>query len=227
MNIDLIHLPCDEDIADKSKSDSVAKCITLLQVLWFAVQLIGRAVERLPTTTLELLIMGFVVCTTVTYISRWHKPKNIGRAMLCGRLTPERLSELGILGTKTHVSLIDIVEDVDVAVWLFVTCLVALAFGACHLIGWEFYFPTDTERILWRVASVLCGVLPLTLLFPDWRGPDRKGWAKILTEVVLRTCTGVYVLVRCYLLVEASISLRSVPEGVYKTVQWASYLPHI
>ena len=138
MNIDLFHLPCDEDIADKSKSDSVAKCVTLLQVLWFAVQLIGRAVERLPTTTLELLTMGFVVCTIVTYIGWWHKPKDIGRAMLCGRLTPERLSELGIRGTKRPVKFHEVDDGLDKSVSSFVACLTALAFGACHIIGWDF-----------------------------------------------------------------------------------------
>ena len=227
MEIDLIHLPCDEDIADKSKSDSVAKCITLLQVLWFAVQLIGRAVERLPITTLELLRMGFVVCTTVTYIGWWHKPKDIGRAMLCGRLTPEQLSELGIRGTKKPVSFSEPGGDTDHIVSLFIACLAALAFGACHIIGWDFYFPTDTERMLWRAASVLCGLLPFTIPFIAWWRSGRKGWVENLNDVAFWTCVGGYVLVRCYLLVEVFISLRSVPEGVYKTVQWASYLPHI
>jgi hypothetical protein len=39
--------------------------------------------------------------------------------------------------------------------------------------------------------------------------------------------TPLYVLVRTYLLVEVFVSLRSVPAGVYQTVNWSLYFPHL
>lgn len=36
-----------------------------------------------------------------------------------------------------------------------------------------------------------------------------------------------YCAARAFLVVEAFISLRHVPEGVYQVVQWTSYIPHL
>lgn len=44
------------------------------------------------------------------------------------------------------------------------TCLV---FGACHLLAWNYSFPSTTERVLWRVMSVSCTVLPMIILVLD------------------------------------------------------------
>lgn len=35
------------------------------------------------------------------------------------------------------------------------------------------------------------------------------------------------VLARAYLLAESFIALRSVPAGVYETVQWPNFIPHV
>lgn len=44
------------------------------------------------------------------------------------------------------------------------TCLV---FGACHLLAWNYTFPSIAERVLWRVMSIFCTVLPMVLLVVD------------------------------------------------------------
>ena len=44
------------------------------------------------------------------------------------------------------------------------TCLV---FGACHLLAWNYTFPSPAERMLWRVMSISCTVLPMVLLVLD------------------------------------------------------------
>jgi hypothetical protein len=37
----------------------------------------------------------------------------------------------------------------------YLLCLATLIFTAIHVAGWNFDFPTNTERILWRIASLL------------------------------------------------------------------------
>lgn len=49
------------------------------------------------------------------------------------------------------------------------TCLI---FGACHLLAWNYTFPSTAERMLWRVISISCTVLPMVLLILD----NASGW---------------------------------------------------
>lgn len=64
-------------IDDRSKSDNIAKLLTILQTTWFVVQCIARGVQRLGLTPLELSTVAFIVCTLATNILWWSKPKDI------------------------------------------------------------------------------------------------------------------------------------------------------
>ncbi|KAI9795443.1 MAG: hypothetical protein M1833_007042 [Piccolia ochrophora] len=66
-----------EEIEDKSKGNCFTKALALLQILWFATQLVTRAIQRLEVTPLELLTAGIVVCSLVTYIAWWEKPYDV------------------------------------------------------------------------------------------------------------------------------------------------------
>src|ERR1700740_297284 len=67
----------EEEISGRSKTDQLSKLITCLQILWFIIQLIGRAVQHLPTTNLELFTLGIVVCSLGTYAAFWRRPQDI------------------------------------------------------------------------------------------------------------------------------------------------------
>ncbi|KAL8749165.1 MAG: hypothetical protein Q9199_007853 [Rusavskia elegans] len=75
------YIPCPniaaEEIWDKSKTDTLARVLTLLQTCWFIVQLLGRAILRLPTSTLELSTGAIVLCTLGTFICWLHKPNDV------------------------------------------------------------------------------------------------------------------------------------------------------
>lgn len=73
------HLPDihENDIADKSKADSLAKALACLQAGWMVVQLIGRAASGLPVTLLEVNVLGHVLCAFVIYVLWWHKPRQV------------------------------------------------------------------------------------------------------------------------------------------------------
>ena len=68
-----------KDIWDKSKADGFQKLFTCLQTGWFIVQCIGRAMQQLPITTLELSTLGFVFCTLVMYFQWANKPLDVAR----------------------------------------------------------------------------------------------------------------------------------------------------
>jgi hypothetical protein len=66
-----------EEIVDKSKADTLAKAITIIQTSWFILQCIGRAAHHLAFTTLELTTVAFVVCTLPTYYFWLQKPLDV------------------------------------------------------------------------------------------------------------------------------------------------------
>lgn len=69
------HLPNiqEDDIADKSKADGLAKFLVCIQVGWMLVQVVARVALGLPVTLLEVNILGHVLCALVIYILWWHK----------------------------------------------------------------------------------------------------------------------------------------------------------
>ena len=73
------HLPeiREEDIADKSKTDGIAKLLSCVQASWMLIQVCGRLAQGLPVTLLEINTLGHVLCALVIYILWWHKPRQI------------------------------------------------------------------------------------------------------------------------------------------------------
>ena len=68
-----------KDVWDKSKADGFQKLFTCIQTGWFIIQIIGRAIQHLPVTTLELTTLGFVFCTLVMYYQWADKPLDVAR----------------------------------------------------------------------------------------------------------------------------------------------------
>jgi hypothetical protein len=67
----------DEELWDKSKQDTVAKLITCGQAAYLILQCIGRAVQGLAVTTLELSTMAIVVCAIMTSVCWIAKPLDV------------------------------------------------------------------------------------------------------------------------------------------------------
>ncbi|KAF8242570.1 hypothetical protein K440DRAFT_565110 [Wilcoxina mikolae CBS 423.85] len=66
-----------EDLDDKSKQDTIAKVITSIQVGYLILQSIGRAIQRLAVTTLELSALAIVVCSILTNLCWLRKPLDV------------------------------------------------------------------------------------------------------------------------------------------------------
>ena len=138
--------------------------------------------------------------------------------------------------------------------WGSVTGAFCLVFGGIHCVAWNFSFVSPQERLVWRICGVILTVsIPLSwmltrltlgiwhALFGDTPGDERgnpaihwtrrNGQCKRMIPPLVQTFHGVglalYVLARFYLLVEAFLSLRSLPVGCYDTIDWLKFWPHI
>ena len=70
-------LVTEKEVWDKSKQDRFQKTLTLLQTGWFVLQCLGRAIQHLPMSTLELMTFSFVFCTFASYYQWSDKPLDV------------------------------------------------------------------------------------------------------------------------------------------------------
>ncbi|KAG1896117.1 uncharacterized protein F5891DRAFT_1055173 [Suillus fuscotomentosus] len=236
------------DIEDRSKGDVLSRCITILQLGWFFIQIIARYGQHLPTTLLELDTLAVVLLTIDTYgLLWWRKPKDVQRPHIVHwnpnfpppheclandkRRTPILLSVLfNRKVRRSHTSARNM------------TTFLAgggsgVLFAAMHTLGWNFVFPSHAERILWRMSFVGKAGLSLTmwsLWYLDTRPSEYKGLsgkALYFLSVNLMKIIGVlgviYILARFAIITLIMLSLRSLPQGVYDTIAWTKFIPHV
>ncbi|KAF8657421.1 hypothetical protein AX16_002218 [Volvariella volvacea WC 439] len=113
--------------------------------------------------------------------------------------------------------------------------LIGVVFGAIHLIGWNFRFPTTTELWLWRGSSLVLTVIPLNFLIGyavdilykrlEFEALNYIGGVILYPTVFLGPLF--YFAARIILLFIAFATLRSLPDSAYQNVRWTEYLPHI
>ena len=68
-------------IADRNKSEGLVRIIAVGQTLWFILNCIGRKVQNLDLTTLELTTLGLIVPTLGTFFFWYHKPCDVSTAI--------------------------------------------------------------------------------------------------------------------------------------------------
>jgi len=232
-------------IEDKSKANSFNKAIASVQIAWFLSQLLGRAAAHLPITLLEFFTLAYLVCAVAAYAFWWHKPFDIQYPIIVQGTEALKYTEAiecrQPLDRWERFLRVYTLEDSlfggpKERRGVFVFLITCLLFGACHLLGWNAYFPTLAEMVLWRTGSICCIALPL--LFCSVPGVVYGGTGFDGGNMIQRLFTifkvyagfimvCLYTLVRAFLFFEAFFSLRTVPAGVYRAVPWAQYMPHI
>ncbi|KAI0203413.1 hypothetical protein F4808DRAFT_449344 [Astrocystis sublimbata] len=103
-----------EEIRDRSKSDWFAKGFALVQTGWIIIQSIGRTVNGLPVSPLEILTLAFIASTTMTYYFWWDKPQDVKTPTIlhCRYSTARILAESKISPKAAHKgSPLDFVQD--------------------------------------------------------------------------------------------------------------------
>ena len=206
----------DKSIDDRSKADWVVKLLALAQNLWFSAQIIGRAVQGLSVTTLEMFTLGIVYCAFVTYLALWKKPFDI-RVPITIRTSAANFARTANFERASYGE-DDIVYTVGGAWFWAAIIFLAVSFDSIHVAAWSFYFPTPIERLLWRVSSVVSTAVPILSVFPVAAKNSDLDWIWALLSIL-------YFLCRLYMFVEMFASLRTVPASVYQTPQWSQYFP--
>jgi hypothetical protein len=236
------------ELEDRSKSDAFVKAIALFQILWAMVQIIVRTARKLTISQLELAVIAFAACAVVIYGLRWSKPKSVGAATTIIQYEgpiPQKVLQL-IKGRHTYMGYLLIADDKrklrhgspirndatenyvdnDVGFWVYPAMILgAMLFGGIHAGAWNFDFPTRTELLVWRFASVwtaVCG--PIIILLGLLLGQFQK--VENLRVFALQILTFFYILARLALLVEIFRTLFFLPPDAYVST-WASDIPHI
>lgn len=71
-----------ESIEDKSKADVLAKVLVICQTLWLVLQCIGRKLNSLPISILEVHTVVHVVCALGMYAFWFNKPLEVHDTMI-------------------------------------------------------------------------------------------------------------------------------------------------
>jgi hypothetical protein len=183
----------EEELNDKSKSDSLVRTVTTVQIAWMIFQIIVRATRHLAISQLEVSVLAFACCAIVIYGLNWEKPKGVQVPYTLVTYQGEiPASVLRHLEEQKRESALDALAEelkgiggptpkdklpgaplrnhvsyfkVNSKTWVdFYGLLIGtIIFGAVHLTAWNFVFPTSTERTVWRVASIFCA-LPMILI---------------------------------------------------------------
>jgi len=234
----------ESEIQDKSKGDDVAKAITLIQTLWFAIQAANRVSQGLTVTEFELTTLAHVVLNVFIYWCWWKKPLNVNRSVaVYSKQNKEgegnakstlRASQSGDVESQTRPLPFRIrigSRIPDPLFVLFILPVMSGMFGAMHCLAWNLSFPTHIEHTLWRVSALIVTASPilifvLSICVECWRS-DEPSLGNGLKSPWVAPMTTVYCLARICLLVLALIALRALPYNAYITPSWTRFIPHI
>lgn len=147
------------------------------------------------------------------------------------------------------MSMIFFSEHAETKPLLCFSAIAGATFGSIHCAAWSSPFPSHTEQIFWRTASLtLVGIclciligplvreLTLALFFRASDGTKAKSFWDIVDERVNELIVSkpvhlflsvAYPLARLSLLILALLSLRNLPESALESVTWTNLIPHI
>jgi len=241
----------ESEIQDRSKSDDIAKAITLIQTLWFAIQAANRVSQGLTVTEFELTTLGHVVLNLFIYWCWWKKPLNVnhsvivypkqnkdgegsdsGKSTLRASQNRDIESQIRPLSFRVRIGSEFLHAD---SILLGLFCLIILPviggmFGGIHCLAWNSSFPTHIEHTLWRVSALIVTAAPaLIFILTVFVLPSSsvRTLSNGLKSPWVIPITTIYCVARICVLVLALIALRALPYNAYITPSWTRFIPHI
>ncbi|OAP64974.1 hypothetical protein AYL99_00946 [Fonsecaea erecta] len=94
----------DSAIRDKNKADGFARMVTVVQMVWFMLQCLGRAFQSLGLSTLELTVVANIFGTICSFAFWAHKPLDVESHVVLTTTTPMAtiLVEAGDVACKPY-----------------------------------------------------------------------------------------------------------------------------
>ena len=232
-----------EELKSHSKSDGVVKLIALLQITWFGLQALFRAIQHLQVTALEIMTVAFFVLAVLIYAIWWNRPQDIEYPIIIALQNAENRDETsrGLnVDTKsrggTKVWFTDEkYTDWETGTLLGVLALITPVFGAIHCLAWNAPFPTSKETLAWRVCAVATTSLPLlvsAIVLAHLKLPETDVYQKLvdteaLGQIIFNTSMFLYAIARITLITLAFMSLRALPADAFQTIAWTNYFPNL
>ena len=230
-----------EELKSRSKSDGIVKLIALLQITWFGLQALFRAIHHLQVTALEIMTIALFVLAVLIYAFWWNKPQDIEYPIIIKipNADPNGLngSPGGNVGTKSRGDTKVWFTDEKYGVWAdnqaakIILTFIAPLFGAIHCLAWDAPFPTPKEALAWRICAVATTSLPLVesaLVLLDLRGViDLDTEESIVHQSIAATPIILYAIARITLITLAFMSLRALPADAFQTIAWTNYVPNL
>ncbi|KAJ7587103.1 hypothetical protein C8J56DRAFT_91584 [Mycena floridula] len=241
----------EEEINDKSKGDALSKGLALLQIVWFITQCIGRQTQQLATTTLEIATIAFAVLNIFIWLLWWNKPLGVDVPIVIGsedrgEMIPHNSISLRakmFLGPmtgdydsyypeySTSVPLFwssgdETFNDYDTAIIVF-EMIVGFVFGGIHCLGWNSHFPSSVELMMWKVAAVFTTAYPGMWAVFLYFEPKSQTVIGRVGQAIAYVGVPLYVVSRLFLLILPLSSLRDLPAGAFRQVDWTVYIPHL
>ena len=235
----------EEELKSRGRSDWVVKFIALVQIGWFGLQTLFRAIQHYHIAGLEIMTLAFIFCSIFTYGFCFKQPQGVeymvqlrtrdtAHILDDGLLNPgsdgskraraETESALPTSGIQTIRP--DVASEDGIPGWsplivntllLFFSC----GFGAIHCLAWNSSFPTSEERLAWRICSV--GITALPIIFVS--SYSCYLWSNSIAPWMIWLLIYVYAVGRITLLVLAFAALRALPADAFQTVNWTNFFP--
>lgn len=192
----------------------------------------------LPISELELATSAYVLCAIIMYSLWWYKPFGVEHVTLVRdyrqpnfvkipdrRLVPKREKNLNgyflsaLIGPDKHHN-----RSFYTHIAFYT---VATIFSGIHVVAWNWDFPSPVIRKLWRVSSLVATLVGLYSLLQSLVF-GRLGWG-VWRERMFISIDMLLIILYCgsrlVLVVLILYSFRSMPVGVYETVDWTTYFP--
>ncbi|GAB1318527.1 hypothetical protein MFIFM68171_08737 [Madurella fahalii] len=199
-------------------------CAIIMYGFWLEKPLDLRSPEMLDDSQYPTICMEYLNSDRETY---FYARRGNFRNITLSRNVPEKIRRY--LGNDTLP--------------LLLMNALPILYGGIHLSAWNFEFPSTVEEVMWKTASVaIASAIPLLLalifvvascstmmgqLPEPWGGRAEDLIDDTLVFMWLVPLPLVYMVSRIFIVIEAFISLRRVPIGVYWTPAWIQMIPHI
>jgi hypothetical protein len=200
-----------------------------VQISWLMIQTIGRYIDGIPVTLVELNTVAHV-CTiaVVTHGFWWYKPRGITASVDLDFAHCEKC--------RGYFAGHDVFREIEPsrsrsdfwgspAVRRVASVLIAIVLGVSgvsmviNALAWKAYFPTEAEMVVWRVCTqclVAGGAMTAQIVW-------------FFDEDYFDIFLVIGALPRIILVILSFISIRRVPVGAYSTPFSActDWLPHL
>ena len=67
----------EKELESRGKTDGVVKLVAVLQITWFGLQTLVRAIQHYQITALEIMTTAFVFCSLFIYGFCWNQPQDV------------------------------------------------------------------------------------------------------------------------------------------------------